>query len=252
MTSEELVKRAWSTTAVIVVGSSLLGTLYAWKADWTYSASMLVYGACGMFSLLRLRSAIALSRSDSHPSAPAPEHPPADASATIPGALDWNDARWSELCGGYRSPYDPRPALARLAQPAEAAAAFAELWDELHHQGDVDTASYAAVPHLVQLYAKHGQQGDNTYAILGIIELARHAGRNPSLPEWLRDGYDNAWRRLGQLALDDLARATDPSLARSAMGAIAIARGMPQVGEILLESTDDEIEEMLTEYRGKS
>ncbi len=252
MTNEERVKRLWATNAVLLIHLSILGSLCALKSDWSFSVAMLALGACGLISQRRLRSAIASSRSPSHQPAAATAHPPADASPTIHGALDWNDARWSELRGGYRLPYDPRPALARLPQPAEAAAAFAELWDELHHQGDVDTASYAAVPHLVQLYAKHGQQGDNTYAILGIIELARHAGRNPSLPEWLRDGYDNAWRRLGQLALDDLARATDPSLARSAMGAIAIARGMPQVGEILLESTDDEIEEMLTEYRGKS
>lgn len=250
MTNEEWVKRLWSTTAVIVVGSSLLGSLYAWKADWTYSASMLVYGACGMFSLLRLRSAIASSRSASSQPGAAPTHPAADASATIPGALDWNDARWSALRGGYRVPYDPRPALAKLEQAADARAAFEELWNELHHQGDVDTASYAAVPHLVQLYAKHGHQGDNTYSLLGCIELARRAAHNPPFPTWLGAGYEEAWRRLGQLALDDLVRTTDASLTRAAMGALAIARGLPQAGEILLFLEDDELEELLAQYRG--
>jgi hypothetical protein len=250
MTNEERVKRLWATNAVLLIHLSILGSLCALKSDWSFSVAMLALGACGLISQRRLRSAIASSRSPSHQPAAATAHPPADASATIPGALDWNDARWSELCGGYRSPYDPRPALARLAQPAEAAAAFAELWDELHHQGDVDTASYAAVPHLVQLYAKHGQQGDNAYSLLGCIELARRAGHNPPLPTWLRDGYEEAWRRLGHLAVDDLARTSDPLLTRAAMGALAIARGLPQVGEILLDCTADELEEMLTQYRG--
>lgn len=250
MTNEEWVKRLWSTTAVIVVGSSLLGSLYAWKADWTYSASMLAYGACGMFSLLRLRSAIASSRSASSQPGAAPTHPAADASATIPGALDWNDARWSELRGGYRVPYDPRPALAKLEQAADAPAAFDELWNKLHHQGDVDTASYAAVPHLVQLYAKHRQQGVNTYSLLGCIESERRAAHNPPIPTWLGAGYEEAWRRLAHLAVDDLARTSDPLLTRAAMGALAIARGLTRVGEILLDCTDDELEEMLAQYRG--
>lgn len=53
--------------------------------------------------------------------------------------------------GGYRLPYDPRPALDRLAT-VDVAAAWAELWQELYHQGDVGEASYAAVPELVRLH----------------------------------------------------------------------------------------------------
>lgn len=250
MTNEEWVKRLWATNAVLLIHLSILGALCALQSDWSFSVAMLALGICGLISQRRLRSAIASSRSPSHRPAAAPAHSPADASPTIPGALDWNDARWSELRGGYRVPYDPRPALAKLEQAADATAAFKELWDELHHQGDVDTASYAAVPHLVQLHAKHGQQGDNTYSLLGCIELARRAGHNPPLPTWLGAGYEEAWRRLAQLALDDLVRATDASLTRAAMGALAIARGQPQAGEILLFLEDDELEELLTQHRG--
>lgn len=250
MTNEGWVKRLWATNAVTLIGLSFLGALYALKSYWGFSVGMLAIGAGGLITQRRLQSAIASSRSASHPPGAAPTHTPADASATIPGALDWNDARWSELRGGYRVPYDPRPALATLEQAADAPAAFDELWNELHHQGDVDTASYAAVPHLVQLYAKHGHQGDNTYSLLGCIELARRAAHNPPFPTWLGAGYEEAWRRLGHLAVDDLARTSDPLLTRAAMGALAIARGMPRIGEILLDCTDDELEEMLTQYRG--
>jgi hypothetical protein len=51
--------------------------------------------------------------------------------------MDLNDARWRGLKGGYKMPYDPRPALQRLAAGVERGAAWDELWQELFHQGDV-------------------------------------------------------------------------------------------------------------------
>jgi len=44
-------------------------------------------------------------------------------------------------------PYDPQPALDRVA--SDRSAALDELWENLYHQGDVDSASYSAVPWLV-------------------------------------------------------------------------------------------------------
>lgn len=46
-----------------------------------------------------------------------------------------DDARWANLIGGYRVPYDPRPAIAKLDN-GDRHAAWDELWNELHHQGD--------------------------------------------------------------------------------------------------------------------
>ena len=251
MTDAERGWRLWSTTVALLMGTGILGALHAWKSDWTHSLWFLVVALGGLSLHSRMRSILRpTSRSGSHPAGPAAWHPPAGASATIPGALDWNDARWSELRGGYRVPYDPRPALAKLEQAADAPAAFKELWDELHHQGDVDTASYAAVPHLVQLHAKHGQQGVDTYSLLGCIELARRAAHNPPFPTWLGAGYEEAWRRLAHLAADDLARTSDPLLTPAAMGPLALARGLPRPGHILPDRTDDELEEMLKQYRG--
>lgn len=91
-----------------------------------------------------------------------------------------------------------------------------ELWQELHHQGDVGTASYAAVPHLLRVHRARGVPDWNTFALLGCIEQVRHADRNPDLPPWLRDGYDTAWRGIVGLALGDLARSEDPTLVRRA------------------------------------
>lgn len=40
-----------------------------------------------------------------------------------------------ELMGGYRVPYDPKPALERLA--SDRCAALDGLWEKLYHQGNV-------------------------------------------------------------------------------------------------------------------
>ena len=52
---------------------------------------------------------------------------------------------WSNLTGGYRTPFDPRPLLAELEIGQDPHTTWDKLWEELHHQGDVGDASYAAV-----------------------------------------------------------------------------------------------------------
>ena len=48
-----------------------------------------------------------------------------------------NYKRWYQLTGGYKTPFDPRPALAKLSKLQDEVGAWEELWEELHHQGDV-------------------------------------------------------------------------------------------------------------------
>ena len=66
--------------------------------------------------------------------------------------MNGGDRYWGELQGGYQVPYDPRPALAKLKRNVRDESAWKELWQELYHQGDIGSASYAAIPHLVALY----------------------------------------------------------------------------------------------------
>src|SRR5947208_2158398 len=55
--------------------------------------------------------------------------------------LSFDDERWNQLTGGYKIPFDPRPSLRKLESQQDTAAAWEELWEELHHQGDVGDAS---------------------------------------------------------------------------------------------------------------
>jgi hypothetical protein len=160
-----------------------------------------------------------------------------------------DDTRWTSLLGGHRIPYDPRAALAKL-ESAEPEAAWSELWDELHHQGDVDTASFAAVPELVRIHERRSAPDWNTYALVGTIELQRDQGENPGVPAWLEESYRKAVTRLGELAHEDLKQAQDPLIARSALGIIALTKGLRSHARILLALDESEVEEIVEDVWG--
>src|SRR5687768_15642034 len=65
--------------------------------------------------------------------------------------LPLDDKRWSSLDGGYRVPFDASVPLRQLEHAENLQPIWDELWNELHHQGHVGVASYAAVPHLVRI-----------------------------------------------------------------------------------------------------
>lgn len=151
--------------------------------------------------------------------------------------MNLNDERWIGLEGAYHCPYDVRPALRRLV--AGETAAWGELWDELHHQGDIGEASYAAIPQLVSwLIAKPG--GDwNTYAFAATIEQARRSGDNPPLPSWLRDDYEAAWSDLEARALSDLQAAQDDDLVSSILAVLALAKRKPELARMAMLTEDE-------------
>jgi hypothetical protein len=62
--------------------------------------------------------------------------------------LNLDDTGWKDLRGGYGVPYDVSVALRSMQRGNDV---WEELWDELHHQGDIGDASYAAVPQLVSI-----------------------------------------------------------------------------------------------------
>ena len=82
------------------------------------------------------------------------------------------------LLSGYRIQYDPTSALD--AYEGGDLKALDELWENLYHQGDVDTASYSSVPRLVELGELY---------LVAAIEVARQSEHNPPLPEELKAAY---------------------------------------------------------------
>ncbi|MGA3101450.1 MAG: hypothetical protein ABSD61_06285 [Terracidiphilus sp.] len=158
--------------------------------------------------------------------------------------IGFDDPRWTQMDGGYRSPFDPRPLLKRLESEDGRDPIWNELWDELHHQGDVGEASFAAVPHIARICRDRGLLDWNVYAIVSIIELARGQGRNPDVPDWLKNDYFNAIRDLSKNGLSELPGAQDPELVLAILSVIAIEKGLRTHARFLVSYSDDEMLEM--------
>lgn len=86
-----------------------------------------------------------------------------------------------ELISAYRVPYDPFPVLKKMDKDYDGS--VNELWENLYHQGDVDTASYASVPGLVD-------RGE--LSLVAAIEVARQEAHNPEIPSELMAAYNQA------------------------------------------------------------
>jgi hypothetical protein len=158
--------------------------------------------------------------------------------------LSFDDPRWGQLKAGYRIPVDLRPFLQALESSENRAGAWDDLWNELHHQGDVGEGSFVALPHLVRIHRMHGVADWNTYALAATIELARDVCGNPDVPTWSRDAYEAGLRNLATLGLEEISAARDPETVRSILGLVAIVHGARTYGRILVQFSEDEIEEL--------
>jgi len=158
--------------------------------------------------------------------------------------LSFDDKRWENLAGGYRRRFDPRPLLSRLEANKETTTAWHELWEELHHQGDVGEASYAAVPHLVRIYRKRGVIDWNTYAIVAVIELARDGATNPEVPQWLKEDYLQSIRELAEVAAVEVLQTKSLEEIRAILSILAISAGARTHAKFLIDYSAEELLEM--------
>jgi hypothetical protein len=161
--------------------------------------------------------------------------------------LSLNDPIWQELQAGYRVPYDASKALIRMENGESV---WDELWAELHHQGDVGVASYAAIPHLVRISATGAERDWNLYALAATIEIERRRKSNPPIPDWLEPSYRKAWGIITDMALSDLGSKLNELTLRSALSVVAIGRGQLKLGALLnhfdMPEIDDYVESRLS------
>lgn len=160
----------------------------------------------------------------------------------MPAADD--EAFWSSLRCVDGRPYDPRPALEQLRSGDRTA--WREFWGILHRQGRVCGASYAVIPDLVRIHKAEGDADFNTYAFAVMVEDARHRDGNPPPPPAILPDYEEAWRELEALALEEFPRARGKVLVQSMIALLAMARGRPILARICLFA-EEELEALLLE-----
>jgi hypothetical protein len=104
---------------------------------------------------------------------------------------------WAMLRHAYGPPGDI-PALLTSAETAPAPIRadqepWCSLWSALCHQGDVYSASFAALPELIRIAAsRDGSERAECLLLAGCIELERHEIRAPAMPSWLTQPYQDA------------------------------------------------------------
>ena len=159
--------------------------------------------------------------------------------------MELDDYRWRELRGGYKEIYDPRPALGRLVSGTDVDGAWNELWQELHHQGDIGESSYAAVTVLADIYQSKPVTDWNLFSLVSTIEVERHRKTNPPVPHWLQNDYDRAWEQLLDLAIKSLRRDLDIYTLQSALAVIAIGKNALKLGALISWLDSSELDEIV-------
>jgi hypothetical protein len=159
--------------------------------------------------------------------------------------LDLGHPRWGELCHAYGAAGDIPNLLRALASSTGPTQGHQDepwfsLWSSLCHQGDVYTASYAAVPHIVQIASETSTPIDFSFFQLpASIEVARQAGRGPQIPADIADANRESLARLGDCVSLHRNDGWDKSMLLSASAAQAVSNGHFDIAEALLNLDDD-------------
>lgn len=148
----------------------------------------------------------------------------------------------TDLLDAYGRPFDPRPTIERW-RAGDHEVAPQVLWQHLYHQGNVGSASFAAVPDLVNLISAWSQPDWNAYAMVASVEEARTIGA-ATVPATHAVEYARAWSLVQPMALKHLKDAVGDELIRSLLAVIAHAKGQHTLAAIAL-CTEDERREML-------
>lgn len=161
------------------------------------------------------------------------------------------DHIWKELKGGYKVIYDasvPLRQLENATDKEEIGSILDELWNELHHQGDVGVASYLSVPQLVRIAKEKGLFDWRIYGLCAVIEQQRQLGDNPSVPSSHLDDYQQALSELNQFVISHLHKAQEGDDLRMALSTIATCKGQAKLGKAILDMSDDVLDEFLEQY----
>ena len=154
--------------------------------------------------------------------------------------LSLDDPHWAQLRHAYGNAVDIPVLLRVLGSSTGPKKGYQDepwfsLWSSLCHQGDVYTASYAAVPHIVRIAGENGTPVDSSFFQLpAAIEVARKTGHGPEIPEAFANDYHRAVASLGENVSIHRNDPWDQSMLLSAAAAQAVAKGHVNVAEALL------------------
>jgi len=160
---------------------------------------------------------------------------------TLP-LLSLDSPRWGELRHAYGAASDTPALLSQLKSLPDACGKsepWFSLWSSLAHQGDVYSASFAAVPHVVGALATAPASASFTYfQFPAWVEICRQNHGTP-VPADLEAAYLSALAELPGLVAAASVRPWDAGFMACALSAIAAAKGSTKVAEAAMELTPE-------------
>lgn len=154
-------------------------------------------------------------------------------------ALSLDSPRWAELAQAYGTAEDvPRllEALACIGREDARAEVWFALWRTLFRPGEVYTASYAAVPHLLEIASTLAvRERAEAMHLVVRIEISRCEGRSAPVPADVVEGYATA---VDSLASHVGAAAGEPwpaEVAQIFAAALLVGKRQPELARGLLE-----------------
>jgi hypothetical protein len=162
--------------------------------------------------------------------------------------LSLESPRWSELQHAYGQASDIPTLLKQLVAVPDSSddkEPWFTLWSSLAHQGDVYSASFAAVPHVIQALSSSPLKADFTYfQFPAWVEICRKKN-NVKIPEDIAPSYFEALSRLPALVAAASAREWDANFLSCALSAIAAAKNQTKIAEAVLELSPEVSEEFM-------
>jgi hypothetical protein len=152
--------------------------------------------------------------------------------------ISLDSPQWSSLSHAYGKATDIPDLLRQLeALPTSANdnEPWLSIWSALAHQGDVYSASFAAVPHVVGYLAADPLKADfSFFHFPAWIEICR-VKRGIEVPSDLAPAYHQALARLPELVALAAHREWDENVLSCALASIAASKGFSVVAEAVLE-----------------
>jgi hypothetical protein len=152
--------------------------------------------------------------------------------------LSLDSPEWALLQHAYGSAEDI-PDLLRQLDTFPSSEGNAEpwfsLWSALAHQGDVYSASFAAVPHVIRVLSTAPERGEYSFfQFPARVEIYRY--RNGiTVPANLSFAYSESLNKLPALIGAAARREWDADFLACAMSALAVGKGFPEVAEAVSE-----------------
>lgn len=156
--------------------------------------------------------------------------------------LSLDSPRWGELTHAYGQASDIPALLRELATVPSSdndREPWFSLWSALAHQNDVYSASFAAVPHVIQALATSPSTADFSYFQFPAVIEAWRQQKSVAIPEDLQTNYFVALTALPSLVAQAADRKWDGNFLACALSALAAAKGFGNVAEAVLEMTPD-------------